>query len=276
MIPEFCFIAWRQEVPWVYDYQIEQDLIISRALINLYENKKIKERLVFRGGTALNKLFLKPPVRYSEDIDLVQINSEPIGKIIFEIRTALSWLGEPTSKLTERGVKLFYRYLDRNNSQRKLKIEINTTEHFHFYDFVEYPYSIKNPWFTGEASILSYRLNELIGTKLRALYQRRKGRDLFDLWIVLKNDMVDCSKVVEVFLSHLNIAGSNITRSVFEKNLLEKINNRDFKEDVIQLLVDDKSWSINLAYKMVNDQLICLLPKTETKWATPHASQKRR
>lgn len=93
-------------MPWIRDYQVEQDLIISRALINLYENPKIKDNLVFRGGTALNKLYIKPPARYSEDIDLVQISSAPIGAMIDEIRIALSWLGEPIRKLTERSAKL--------------------------------------------------------------------------------------------------------------------------------------------------------------------------
>jgi len=265
MIPDFCFIAWRQKTPWVYEYQIEQDLIISRALISLYENKKIKDRLVFRGGTALNKLFLKPAARYSEDIDLVQINPEPIGETISEIRAALSWLGEPARKLTKRSVKLIYRYLARDNSQKKLKIEINTTEHFHFQDFVETEFSIDNPWFSGSTNILTYQLDELIGTKLKALYQRRKGRDLFDLWVVLKNDMVNCSKVIEVFSSHCDRLRETITRAAFERNLSEKVNNRDFKNDVVRLLVDDKSWSTERAYEMVSDRLICLLPEKRQK-----------
>lgn len=40
-------------------------------------------------------------------------------------------------------------------------------------------------WFSGEVDVTTYSLEELIGTKLRALYRRRKGRDLYDLWVVL-------------------------------------------------------------------------------------------
>ena len=50
--------------------QIEQDLMISRALVDLYD------ALVFRGGTVLNKLFVNPSAKYSEDIDFVQRKSE--------------------------------------------------------------------------------------------------------------------------------------------------------------------------------------------------------
>lgn len=127
MIPNYCLAEWRQEAPWVEDYQVEQDLIISRALIDLYKNPKIRSSLAFRGGTALNKLYVKPAARYSEDIDLVQISSAPIGETINEIRSALGWMGEPIRRITERSVKLFYRYTVQDNSSRKLKIEINTT-----------------------------------------------------------------------------------------------------------------------------------------------------
>ncbi len=77
MIPKAHLIEWGTIVPWQELRQIEQDLIITRALIELYGHPLLKEKLAFRGGTALNKLIFNPPSRYSEDIDLVQIASEP-------------------------------------------------------------------------------------------------------------------------------------------------------------------------------------------------------
>ena len=225
MIPDYALAQWRQQVPWVEEYQVEQDLLISRSLIDLYNNPKVKESMAFRGGTALQKLHLQPGSRYSEDIDLVQIRNEPIGIIINEIRSSLKWLGEPARRITERSVKLTFRYFSNNNEQRKLKIEINTTEHYNYYDLIDSEYEVNNLWFKGKTNIMTYNLNELIGTKLRALYQRRKGRDLFDLWIVLKNNMIDCDKVIEVFLAYCKQEDNIITRALFEKNMLEKIKN---------------------------------------------------
>src|SRR3990167_90601 len=106
MIPEIFIEQWRSHAAWKTLAMIEQDLIISRALIDLYNNQKIQKSLVFRGGTALNKLYINPPARYSEDIDLVQIKAEPIGEALSAIRLALGWLGEPKCKLTERSAKL--------------------------------------------------------------------------------------------------------------------------------------------------------------------------
>ncbi len=52
MIEPFYLSEWRQAVPWIADYQVEQDLIICRVLVDLYERAYIRESLTFRGGTS--------------------------------------------------------------------------------------------------------------------------------------------------------------------------------------------------------------------------------
>jgi len=101
MIPQSYITAWRKQAPWQENDQVEQDLIIQRALIALFSDEFIKERLAFRGGTALHKLFLAPAARYSEDIDLVQVKAEPFGAIIDKIRKQL-FLFRETSYQTKR------------------------------------------------------------------------------------------------------------------------------------------------------------------------------
>ena len=81
MIPHDYITEWRAQAPWVQDLQVEQDLVISRALVDIFNHPLLAKSLAFRGGTALYKLHLKPPARYSEDIDLVQINAEPAGPV---------------------------------------------------------------------------------------------------------------------------------------------------------------------------------------------------
>jgi predicted nucleotidyltransferase component of viral defense system len=109
MIPQYCITAWRQQTKWIDDFQIEQNLILSRVSVNLYSLPSIYKIFAFRGGTALNKLYIQGGARYSEDIDLVQIQPEPIGKSLDNIRSVLDpWLGKPLRKLTERSAKLLY------------------------------------------------------------------------------------------------------------------------------------------------------------------------
>ncbi|MGY6520250.1 MAG: nucleotidyl transferase AbiEii/AbiGii toxin family protein [Mongoliitalea sp.] len=178
MIPQSYITAWRKQAPWQENYQVEQDLIIQRALIALFNDEFIKGRLAFRGGTALHKLYLAPAVRYSEDIDLVQIKAEPFGAIIDRVREQLSFLGKPRIKQKEHNNTIVYSIQSEDDIPIKLKIEVNTREHFSVYGLVDIPVKLDSEWDKGEALVPTYQLDELLATKLRALYQRKKGRDL--------------------------------------------------------------------------------------------------
>ena len=61
------------------------------------------------------------------------------------------------------------------------------------------PFSLESPWGTAHRDIATFCLEELLGTKMRALYQRRKGRDLFDLWLGLTEGGADPHGIVECF-----------------------------------------------------------------------------
>jgi predicted nucleotidyltransferase component of viral defense system len=72
LIPYDFITEWRQYASWTEDSQVEQDLVICRALVEIFSLDATARTLAFRGGTALHKLHLPPTERYSEDIDLVQ------------------------------------------------------------------------------------------------------------------------------------------------------------------------------------------------------------
>ena len=261
MIPESYIEEWRNHVDWQTLAMVEQDLVISRALICLFSDIKISDSLVFRGGTALHKLFIRPPARYSEDIDFVQKRSEPIGPTIDIIRNLFKdWLGEPKRKITERSAKLIYQYQTINGLQAKLKIEINTTEHFQVLPLITVPFSMKSDWFNGTCDIVTHEIEELLATKLRALYQRRKGRDLFDLWLVLKKGLVNIDNVIAIFLKYCANEGIVISKELFEKNLEMKRQNRDFQVDMNVLLPPQINWHFDEAFDLVRDQVSRKLP----------------
>ncbi len=84
--------------------------------------------LALRGGTALYKLHLEPAARYSEDIDLVQTNAEPAGRMMKALRGVLvPWLGKPKWKQTEGRVTFAYRFDSQDVPPLglRLKVEIN-------------------------------------------------------------------------------------------------------------------------------------------------------
>ena len=260
MIPESFIESWRSQVKWQTLSMVEQDLVISRALACLYNDPRIKNSLIFRGGTALNKLHIKPPVRYSEDIDFVQTRPEPIGNTIDTIRELFKpWLGEPKRKITERGAKLFYKYIAISGLPAKLKIEINTTEHFQVLPLKIVPFSIDSEWYKGGCEIVTYELEELMATKLRALYQRRKGRDLFDIWYVCKLGLVDINQVVDIFKKYCTKDGIDISTELFRKNMLIKKLNKDFQVDMNVLLPHQTNWNFDEAFDFVLDFVISQL-----------------
>ena len=132
MIPEFAIREWSEHVPWTESEQVEQDLLICRALTEIYKDEYLASHLAFRGGTALHKLFLSPQPRYSEDIDLVQINAAPIKETYDHIRDALAFLGEPKVKQKKHNNTLIFRLESESIPvvPIHLKVEINCKEHF--------------------------------------------------------------------------------------------------------------------------------------------------
>ena len=246
---------------------VEQDLIINRALVNLYENQKIRDSLIFRGGTALNKIYLKPSARYSEDLDFVQTKMQSIGKTIDAIRISLNWLGKPNRVLTERSAKLVYKYTSVNNLPMKLKIEINTTEHFQVMDTNNVVFGFESQWFSGKSIVAVNQLEELMATKIRALYQRRKGRDLFDLWVVFSKNLANIDETLKIFKKYCEHGGVKISKDLFLKNLELKRLNKDFQLDMNILLPQEPTpysvpfpnqtnWNFDEAFEYVTSEII--------------------
>ncbi len=263
MIPYDFITEWRSQAPWVSDLQVEQDLVISRALVEIFSRPVIMEGLAFRGGTALYKLHLRPPARYSEDIDLVQVAAGPIGPVLQEVRSALDpWLGEPRWKRGEGRVTLVYRYDSEGPPavRMKLKVEINTREHFAVFGRLSQRLEVASRWFSGSADIPGFDLDELLTTKLRALYQRKKGRDLFDLALALRSAPVDPRRVVEAFSRYMSHEDVRVTRAEFERNLAQKRRDPIFTSDMTPLLASGHTWDPGSAFESVYDRLVALLP----------------
>src|SRR5579863_3794965 len=176
LIPRAYIQAWSATAPWPDSRQVEQDLVICRALCDLFNAPALQDKIAFRGGTAIHKLLFKRPLRYSEDIDLVQARAAPIGPTVDAIRDALSWLGKCNWTQAGHSMHLTFRFTPEADPQSslKLKVEINTREHSNLSSIRRYPFAIKSDWYQGRAEIASFSPEELFGTKLRALLQRRK------------------------------------------------------------------------------------------------------
>ena len=258
MIPQRYIDQWSSVAPWQELHKIEQDLIITRALLSIFSDPFLKDALAFRGGTALNKLFFKPASRYSEDIDCVQVKAEPIGPTLTALRVALDgWLGNPKRDFSRGLVTLTYKTISEEGIPLTLKIEINCREHFSVLGYQSIPFGSESAWAAGAVDIQTFRLEELLSTKLRALYQRRKGRDLFDLYTALTAyPDLDLQALIESFLLYMS-PGQRITKTLFVANMEHKMANEEFKIDILSLLpYNSATYDHEKAYDLVREKLI--------------------
>lgn len=263
MIPERAIKEWNEVVPWQSPLMVEQDLIICRALVSIFSDEFLRENLAFRGGTALHKLFLQPQPRYSEDIDLVQINPGPIKPIMYRLGEVLDWLPNRSTAQKKHSNKMFFKFESEVPpvEQIRLKIEINCFEHFNVMGFDKIPFKVENSWFTGEAELTTYHFEELIGTKMRALYQRKKGRDLFDLYVALSRRDNDITKILESYHRYMEFVVEQApSYKEYVQNMAEKMKDEEFLTDVEPLLRPEVHFDPVEAYHVVYNALLDRLP----------------
>ncbi|MGM0934067.1 MAG: nucleotidyl transferase AbiEii/AbiGii toxin family protein [Bacteroidota bacterium] len=259
MIPRPDIAKWQVNAPWKEFMQVEQDLVISRTLIELFSDDFLRENLAFRGGTALHKLYLNPAPRYSEDIDLVQIKPGPIKPIMKRIGEVVTFFEENRStKIGGHGAKALYRFNSEYEDIRlRLKLEINCKEHFNVLPWVEFPFEVDSNWFEGKAKIRTYSINELLGTKLRALYQRSKGRDLFDLDYSRLNMELDNDLILKCFKEYMDFSvGRSPSAKEFLLNIEEKEKDPDFTGDMEALLRSEIEYDQQKAFEWLKKVLI--------------------
>ncbi len=263
MIPERAIREWNAGVPWQSPLMVEQDLIICRAIVSIFADEFLRENLAFRGGTALHKIYLQPQPRYSEDIDLVQINPGPIKPIMLRMGEVLSWLPNRSTAQKRHSNKMFFKFESEVPpvERMRLKIEINCFEHFSVLGYATIPFRVENSWFSGEASLTTYKLEELAGTKMRALYQRKKGRDLFDLYMALLRKDIDPDKVLACFKEYMEFVVEHApSYKEYVQNMEEKMRDEEFLTDVVPLLRPEVSFIPEEAYNIVYGSLINKLP----------------
>jgi predicted nucleotidyltransferase component of viral defense system len=243
MLAEAYVTEWSAGAPWPDPVQIEQDLILSRLLIEIANDELLGKALAFRGGTCMQKLHLQNPVRYSEDLDYVRTDTEPrLGPIFDAFRSIAADIGlsEHQRNFPNRDSDMAAIWFDAEPTAGsgliRIKIETNVAETEPFRPFVTRRYDIASRWWNGGAGVLTCDLDDLLGTKLRALYQRRKGRDLFDLWTALTRLQPNDAQIVAALTHYMGDAV--FTYPQLRLNLQQKLSDPIFVDDIAGLLVE--------------------------------------
>lgn len=254
MIPAAAITHWSRGAPWPTRDQVEQDLVLSRLIREIATHPVLGDELVFRGGTCLHKLHLPHSLRYSEDLDYVRATHGPIGPFLDALRDIAADLGMDAATEVGQFPKFFFRSTFESGAGRlQIKVEINTYETSPARPHIRLPYRVDSPWWSGESDVLTFEPAELMATKLRALYQRRKGRDLFDLWLALTQMRLDPGDILDCFGPY---RPDGHTTATAVANLQEHVADVGFRTDLLDLVGEDTGFDIDEAAALVTRQLL--------------------
>ncbi|MBQ9067998.1 MAG: nucleotidyl transferase AbiEii/AbiGii toxin family protein [Eggerthellaceae bacterium] len=254
MISRADIAHWKIEHPWQNNRQIEQDLLLSHAICMIAKDELLGNELVFRGGTALHKLFFNQSYRYSEDLDYVRKNAGGIGPIMRRITDIGQESGYSVNTKMGAYPKVLWKFAYEDGSAGRIKIELNTYERSSVYPLRHINFIVDSPYYQGRANVQSFQAEELIASKLRALYQRSKGRDLFDIWLALTELELDPDRILAAFPAYLP---EGATTKKMIANLEEKLADKGYCSDMDNLVRNNgATYNPQAAGKLVIDKLL--------------------
>lgn len=194
MIDETAIRRIARELGVRTDYA-EKNYVNSWVLYGVYESR-FGGDLLFKGGTALSKLYFPDTWRYSEDLDFTVLGeydgSKEALRDALDLAERLSGIHFEITDYHEASVSTYpAHYVEAHVQYQAMFDHRNTTElnvmidevvardpasHTHSYEDVD-PFSLS-----------AYSLAEICGEKLRTLYQRVRGRDYYDLYRIISGD----------------------------------------------------------------------------------------
>jgi predicted nucleotidyltransferase component of viral defense system len=256
---------------WADDHQIpdlilaELDYRLTHALGAICGDPFLCERLCLKGGTALNKLFFPAVNRLSVDLDFNAVG--PKAQVLAERgRIASQVMALLTDQDAGYGLTHDYRRYEQSTIQanyvplsggprQHLKLEISFVERIPILGRAERRLTLPE----GSASVVvnTYRLEELAATKLRALYGRRKGRDIYDLAQIgaFALDERALRKLTLYYFYHAKMVFHNPT---FRASVEEKLRYRGFADDVRGLIRTGQQFDWQQAGQAVLDRFAFL------------------
>jgi predicted nucleotidyltransferase component of viral defense system len=258
VIPRAFIIEWSSRVGWPTLEQVEQDLVLSRLIVEIANDPYLGDELAFRGGTCLHKLHLSPPARYSEDLDYVRRSAGGLASFTGAMTAIGERLGMEVRTQVAAQPKVYLRApFESGSGVMRIKIEVNTHERFSSRTLIRPRYDVESQWFGSHANVQTFCAPELVATKLRALYQRSKGRDLFDLWLALTRLALAPTDIVECFAPY---RPDRYTARLAELNLREKLQDHNFRNDLNPLVAQwPEDYEIDAAAEVVIGELFSLL-----------------
>lgn len=199
---------------------VEKDYVLGWLLVGIAQHPIISKNWIFKGGTCIKKCYFET-YRFSEDLDFSLLPNSPytdteIKNGINEVLANVSQLSGITFSIDLTSVE---RKANRQN-QLTFKIKIAYSGPLVFPGNPRILFDITNnePLYsdsTGKSiihpypdtipqgtTILTYSLHELLAEKTRALFERTRPRDLYDVVYILENRVqeIDYKQLRDLFI----------------------------------------------------------------------------
>ena len=141
-------------------------------------------------------------------------------------------------------------------------VEANATERTSYLPVAQLPFSYRFRGQYIETIVNGFEIHEMLGTKMRAMFQRKRGRDLFDLYWALTESQITISPsgVISAFQYYMEQEGSVANRAEFIRILDMHLRDRGFLTDMDALLRKDILYIPLEAGTYIIDNLLNLLP----------------
>jgi predicted nucleotidyltransferase component of viral defense system len=231
--------TWADELGTPNNMLAELDLNLLQILDAITSNSTLRNKLYLKGGTAINKLYLKDLSRFSVDIDLNHVGSKhdvltertalhnQVKNVILADNSAYI-IKDRKRRYEQTTIHVYYQSLV-NGLKQHIKIEISHIERFPILLPVKRQVRLPRG---HSSSIITYQLEELIATKIRALHDRRKGRDVYDLWSLSRSFTPDLAVIRKLFLYYFYKSQKAFNPKVFFPNLFTAAAENAFDDDV--------------------------------------------
>lgn len=170
---------------------LEKDYVLTEVLKALSSVSSLGKLLVFKGGTALRKVYFAD-WRYSEDLDFTvkhDLKENELPQLLNDWYFRVEQLS---------GIRLTTKMLHKPNGYARIRTQFTGPLTYPGMIFMDLSFDeplcmkperrriLTEPFLSEGQEVLAYPLEELLAEKIRSLLERGKSRDYYDVWRLLK------------------------------------------------------------------------------------------
>ena len=248
---------------------LEKVLRLSMILNYLNSNVFFKDKLALKGGTAINLTVVDLP-RLSVDIDLdltMNVGKNEMMEIKEQIKTRLinymlqdDYVLEDIREYFALNSFLF-KYTNSAGNIDNIKVEINYLDRCHILPLETKRISTKN--ILEGFNVLTLNTIELYASKINALLSRAAPRDLYDVYVMIENNLITNKNLLRKCILFYNLIGGNYDIIDLNYQNIENIDYMKYKKRLKPVISKDDKFDIENAKKIVIGYLKNLLIFTE-------------